>query len=110
MDKAIKQIVDAYVRLQNWNALEDLRTLRQGLLSDLKGRCVLASMLLSVNMRDRTTSLGAELEDMFATSGHKTTRSLPSHVSERRRTSSCTASLGWPTTTGVGTRGDDETL
>jgi len=38
MDKAIKQIVDAYVRLQNWNALEDLRTLRQVLLSDLKGR------------------------------------------------------------------------
>ena len=38
MDKAIKQIVDAYVRLQNRNALEDLRTLRQGLLSDLKGR------------------------------------------------------------------------
>jgi hypothetical protein len=38
MDKAIEQIVDAYVRLQNRKALEDLRTHRQGLLSDLKGR------------------------------------------------------------------------
>ena len=38
MDKAIEQIVDDYVRLQNRNALEDLRTQRQGLLSDLKGR------------------------------------------------------------------------
>jgi hypothetical protein len=38
MDKAIEQIVDAYVRLQNRKALEDLRTHRQRLLSDLKGR------------------------------------------------------------------------
>lgn len=38
MDKAIEQIVDAYVRLQNRRALEDLRTHRQRLLSDLKGR------------------------------------------------------------------------
>jgi hypothetical protein len=38
MDTAIEQIIDAYVRLQNRKALEDLRTLRQGLLSDLKGR------------------------------------------------------------------------
>jgi hypothetical protein len=36
MDKPIEQIVDAYVRLQNWKALEDLRTHRQRLLSDLK--------------------------------------------------------------------------
>jgi hypothetical protein len=38
MDKPIEQIVDAYVRLQNWKALEDLRTHRRRLLSDLKGR------------------------------------------------------------------------
>jgi hypothetical protein len=38
MDKAIERIVDAYVRLQNRKALEDLRTHRQGLLSDLKSR------------------------------------------------------------------------
>jgi hypothetical protein len=38
MDKAIEQIVDPYVRLQNRKALEDLRSRRRGLLSDLKGR------------------------------------------------------------------------
>jgi hypothetical protein len=38
MDRAIERIVDAYVRLQNRKALEDLRTHRQGLLSDLKRR------------------------------------------------------------------------
>jgi hypothetical protein len=38
MNKAIEQIVDAYIRLQNRKALEDLRAHRQGLLSDLKGR------------------------------------------------------------------------
>jgi hypothetical protein len=38
MDKAIERIVDAYVRLQNRKALEDLRTHRQRLLSDLKSR------------------------------------------------------------------------
>jgi hypothetical protein len=35
--KAIEQLVDAYVRLKNRKALEDLRTHRHGLLSDLKG-------------------------------------------------------------------------
>jgi hypothetical protein len=38
MDKDIERIVDAYVRLKNRKALEDLRTHRQGLLSDLKSR------------------------------------------------------------------------
>jgi hypothetical protein len=38
MDKAIELIVDAYVRLQNRKALEDLRTHRRRLLADLKGR------------------------------------------------------------------------
>ena len=38
MDKAIERIVDAYVRLRNRKALEDMRTHRQGLLSDLKNR------------------------------------------------------------------------
>jgi hypothetical protein len=38
MDKAIELIVDAYVRLQNRKALEDLRAHRRGLLADLKGR------------------------------------------------------------------------
>jgi hypothetical protein len=38
MSKAIEQIVDAYVRLGNRRALEDLRTHRQKLAVDLKGR------------------------------------------------------------------------
>jgi hypothetical protein len=38
MTKAIEQIVDAYVRLGNRRALEDLRSLRRKLVVDLKGR------------------------------------------------------------------------
>jgi hypothetical protein len=38
MSKAIEQIVDAYVRLGNRPALDDLRTHRQKLAVDLKGR------------------------------------------------------------------------
>ena len=38
MSKAIEQIVDAYVRLGNRRALEDLRMHRQKLALDLKGR------------------------------------------------------------------------
>ena len=38
MSKAIEQIVDAYVRLGNRSALEDLRMHREKLAVDLKGR------------------------------------------------------------------------
>ena len=38
MSKAIEQIVDAYVRLGNRRALEDLRMHRQKLSVDLKGK------------------------------------------------------------------------
>jgi hypothetical protein len=38
MSKAIEQIVDAYVRLGNRRALEDLRLHRQKLAVDLKGK------------------------------------------------------------------------
>ena len=38
MSRAMEQIVDAYVRLGNRRALEDLRMHRQKLADDLKGR------------------------------------------------------------------------
>jgi uncharacterized small protein (DUF1192 family) len=57
MSKAMEQIVDAYVRLSNRRALEDLRLHRQKLAVDLKGKAGFDFSLLPIGQLDEEIAL-----------------------------------------------------
>jgi hypothetical protein len=69
MLKAIEQIVDAYVRLGNRRALEDLRLHRQKLAVDLQGRAGYDFNLPIGQFEEEIAEIEAGIEKLVA---HKT--------------------------------------
>jgi hypothetical protein len=72
MSKAIEQNVDAYVRLGNRHALEDLRTQRHRLAVDLKGRTGYDFSLPIGQINDEIAVIEAGLDRLNA--AHSTER------------------------------------
>ena len=64
MSRAMEQIVDAYVRLGNRSALEDLRMHREKLAVDLKGRTGFDYSLSIGQMNEDIAVIKAGLENL----------------------------------------------
>ena len=70
MSKAMEQIVDAYVRLGNRSALEDLRLHHQRLVVDLKGKTAFDFSLLPIGqLEEELAVIEKGLERLHAAGG-----------------------------------------
>ena len=89
MSKAMEQIVDAYVRLGNRSALEDLRLHHQKLVVDLKGKTAFDFSLLPIGqLEEELAVIEKGLERLHAEgAGTQRVKTVPQQPLHQTRTS-----------------------